>query len=57
MKSYVISLAAPVDYMKRILSSNWLTERTNRVRNFWKLPGGGGGGRKNRQSTEKTKKT
>ena len=38
MKSCVISLAAPVDNMKRILISNLLPERTNRVRNFWKLP-------------------
>ena len=38
MKSCVISLAAPVVNMKRILCPNWLPKRTDRVCNYWKLP-------------------
>ena len=37
MKSCVISLAAPVVNMKRILCPN-CPERTDRVCNYWKLP-------------------
>ena len=38
MKSCIISLAVPVDNMNRILSSNWLPKRTNKVSNFWTMP-------------------
>ena len=38
MKSCIISLAWPVDNMNRILSSNWLPKRTNKVSNFWTMP-------------------